>query len=392
MSLSGVRDISALTIPPPGRQEIETRIVDRGDDAFVRDALLREHNRGGQVFFLHNRVETIDQLARRLRALVPECSFAVGHGQMGARQLEEVMDAFTRGDVDVLVATTIVENGLDIPAAGTILIDQADHYGLSELHQLRGRVGRGRHKAHCYLLVDPLVPMRQVARDRLKAVEEMHQLGAGFAISMKDLELRGAGNLLGAQQSGHIAAVGYDLYCRLLKQTIERVRVGLGPDRAATEAELSAGVELELGLRAFLPEGWIPEQATRLEILRQLETIHSPQDAAALETLLRDRFGRLPPEARTLVASFRMRALALELGLRRVSFRGDVYVLEFEDRIALEHALAGGAAELRPIRTGVAHLVIPPRARAPQEAFAWLEELLAGARERPGAAAGAPRA
>jgi transcription-repair coupling factor (superfamily II helicase) len=226
------------------------------------------------------------------------------------------------------------------------------------------------------LLVDPLKPMPRMARDRLKALEEMHQLGAGFQISMKDLELRGAGNILGAQQSGHIAAIGYDLYCRLLKQTIERVRQGLGPDRDATEAELSAGVELELGLRAYLPESWIPTQETRLEILRQLDTIHDDAGAEELERTLRDRFGRLPPEASALLASFRLRARARALGLTRISHRGDVYVLEFDDRVTLEHALAGTRVELRPVRTGLAHLVIPPRERAPDKSLAWLDALL----------------
>ncbi|MEO6709503.1 MAG: DEAD/DEAH box helicase, partial [Planctomycetota bacterium] len=184
MSLSGVRDISALSVAPPGRQEIETALVDNSDDAFIREAFLREKNRGGQIFFLHNRVNSIVGVAHRLMTLVPECSFAIGHGQMGARALEEVMDVFSRGDADCLVATTIVENGLDIPAAGTIFIDEANHFGLAELHQLRGRVGRGQYKAHCYLLVDPLRPMREVARERLKALEELNQLGAGFQISM----------------------------------------------------------------------------------------------------------------------------------------------------------------------------------------------------------------
>jgi transcription-repair coupling factor (superfamily II helicase) len=380
MSLAGVRDISSLTTPPPGRQEIETKIVDRNNPDLVREMLLREKNRGGQAFVLHNRVSTIHAFARSLQERVPECSYAVGHGQMNAKELDEVMDAFSRGDVDVLVSTTIVENGLDIPAAGTILIDEADHYGLSELHQLRGRVGRGGHKSYCYLLVDPLKPMQQIARDRLKALEEMHHLGAGFAISMKDLELRGAGNILGPQQSGHIAAIGYDLYCRLLKQTVERVRQGLGPDREATEAELSAGVELELGLKAFLPETWIPTQQARLEVLRQLETIHSDESAAEVESLLRDRFGRPPPEARALLESFRLRALATNLGLTRICHRGDVYVLEFKDRVALEHALAGSKVDFRPIRTGVAHLVIPPRHREPLASARWLDQLLAGPR------------
>ncbi len=378
MSLAGVRDISALSTPPPGRQDVETVIVDRNDREFVRGALLREKNRDGQVFFLHNRVETIAMRARELQELAPDCTFAVGHGQMPAKQLEVVMDTFSRGDVDVLVATTIVENGLDIPAAGTILIDEADHYGLSELHQLRGRVGRGAHKAHCYLLVDPLKPMKQIARERLKALEEMSQLGSGFAISMKDLELRGAGNILGPQQSGHIASVGYDLYCRLLKETVERVRQGIGPEHVTSDSELAAGVELELGLRAYLPDAWIPEQSTRLEILRQLDTIQSPEAARELEAGLRDRFGRVPPEAHALVQSFRLRAQARELGLTRISHRGEIYLLEFKDRVALEHALAGRKVDLRPIRTGLAHLVIPTSKRAPDKALEWLEALLAG--------------
>jgi len=378
MSLAGVRDISALSSPPPGRQDVETRIVDRSDRELVREALLREKNRDGQVFFLHNRVSTILQEARALQELVPECSFAIGHGQMPPKELEAVMDSFSRGEVDVLVATTIVENGLDIPAAGTILIDEADHYGLSELHQLRGRVGRGSLKAHCFLLVDPLKPMKEIARERLKALEEMAALGSGFAISMKDLELRGAGNILGPQQSGHIASVGYDLYCRLLKETVERVRQGAGRDAVTPESQLAAGVELELGLRAFLPDAWIPEQATRLEILRQLDTIHSAEAASELEGVLRDRFGRLPPEARALVQSFRLRARALELGLTRISWRGEIYLLEFKDRVTLEHALAGRKVDLRPIRTGLAHLVIPTSRRAPDKALAWLEELLQG--------------
>lgn len=382
MSLAGVRDISSLTTPPPGRQEIETKIVDRNDPQLVREVLLREKNRGGQAFVLHNRVSSIAAFARSLQERVPECSYAIGHGQMPAKQLDEVMDAFARGDVDVLVATTIVENGLDIPAAGTILIDEADHYGLSELHQLRGRVGRSGNKSWCYLLVDPLKPMPQIARDRLKALEEMHQLGAGFAISMKDLELRGAGNILGPQQSGHIAAIGYDLYCRLLKQTVERVRQGLGPDREATEAELSAGVELELGLRAFIPDTWIPTQHARLEVLRQLETIHSDENAAEVLAMLRDRFGRPPPEAHALLESFRLRARATTLGVTRISHRGDVYVLEFKDRVALEHVLAGSKVDLRPIRTGLAHLVIPPRHREPLASARWLDQLLGGAPTR----------
>ena len=376
MSLAGVRDISALASPPPGRQEIETKLVDREDEALLREAILAEKNRQGQVFFLHNRVTSIERVARELSELVPECSFAIGHGQMGARQLERVMDVFEQGEVDVLVATTIVENGLDIPAAGTIFIDDADHFGLGELHQLRGRVGRGSHKAYCYLLLEKYKPIRQVARERLKALEELNQLGAGFAISMKDLEIRGAGNILGPQQSGHIASVGYDMYCRLLKQTVERMKAGLELDTESMGAQLSEGVELELGLRAYLPETWIPSEDTRLEILRVLDEIHTVEEATEAGAMLRDRFGRLPAEAEALLRSFALRAMARPIGITRVSYRNDVYLLEYTDRVDLETALRGSGAELRPIRTGIAHLVIPHDQRSPERALAWLEDHL----------------
>jgi transcription-repair coupling factor (superfamily II helicase) len=302
MSLTGLRNISALSEPPEGRQEIETLLVWAEDLEGVRQALLREKNRGGQVFFLHNRVASIAAVAARIQRLAPDCSLAIGHGQMTGRELREVMNAFTRGDVDVLVATTIIENGIDIPTANTILIDDADRFGLSELHQLRGRVGRGNHKAHCYLLIERTKPLRDVARERLKALEELNHLGAGFGISVKDLELRGAGNILGAQQSGHIAAVGYDMYCRLLKLTVERLHAGESFDREAPRIEeREAGPELELGLRAFLPESWIPGGDTRVEILRTLSEIHGTEDQDAARALLKDRFGRIPPEAESLL-------------------------------------------------------------------------------------------
>jgi len=387
MSLSGVRDISSLAIPPPGRQEIETALVDHGNDAFIRDAFLREKNRGGQVFFLHNRVHSIAAVAQRLMNLVPECSFAIGHGQMGARELERVMDLFDRGEADCLIATTIVENGLDIPAAGTIFIDDANHFGLAELHQLRGRVGRGQHKAHCYLLVDPKRPMSEIARDRLKALEELTQLGAGFQISMKDLEIRGAGNILGPQQSGHIGAVGYDMYCRLLKLTIERMKAGISADSLASDAELTPGVELELGLHAFLPAEWIASQDSRLEALRSLDGARSHAELDLALAALRDRFGRVPAQAEALVRQFRLR-LALEpLSITRLAWRNDAYLIEYSDRAALE-PLARQRVELRNLRTGVAHLVVPPRQRQPALGLAWLEALLHAAGVGPKIAAG----
>jgi transcription-repair coupling factor (superfamily II helicase) len=380
MSLSGARDISALTIPPEGRQEIETRISYEDEDDAIREALLREKNRGGQVFFLHNRVSSIASVAARLGRIAPECSFAIGHGQMGARELQRVMDSFTRGDVDVLVATTIIESGIDIPAAGTIVIDAADQFGLSELHQLRGRVGRGVNKAHCFLLIERNKPLREEARARLKALEEMNQLGAGFAISMKDLEIRGAGNILGPQQSGHIAAVGYDMYCRLLKRAVESLQVGGNAETAIALGPEAEGVDLELGLRAFLPETWIPDARTRLEVHRILASVRDEEDEARAAEMLRDRFGRVPDEAQALLRSLRLKGALERLTITRLSWRGAFYLLEFRDRVALEHGLELRNEDLRTIRTGVAHLAIPATEPDPKRALDWLEGLLKGRR------------
>jgi len=380
MSLAGVRDISALTVPPAGRQEIETVLGYVEDDDELRQALLFEKNRGGQVFFLHNRVESIVQRALHLHKLVPECSFAIGHGQMGARELMGVMDTFTRGEVDVLVATTIIESGIDIPAAGTIMIDQADHFGLSELHQLRGRVGRGANKARCHLLVEKWKSLSHEGRARLKALEELNQLGAGFQISMKDLEIRGAGNILGPQQSGNIGAVGYDMYCRLLKQCVENLQAGLAAEHAVGRHAEEGGVDLELGIRAFLPEEWLSDPRARIELLRQLSAIEGREDEARALEMLQDRFGRVPEEARDLLRLFRLKAQLERLSITRLTFRGDAYVLEYRDRIALEQGLGLARAELRPVRAGLAHLVIPEHAREPGRALTWFETLLKGER------------
>jgi transcription-repair coupling factor (superfamily II helicase) len=377
MSLSGLRDISALSVPPPGRQAIRTVLGYSDDDDAIRDAILREKARGGQAFFLHNRVQSIRAIAQRLQTLLPGVTFAVGHGQMGATELRAVMEAFTRGDADVLVATTIIENGIDIPTAGTILIDDADHFGLAELHQLRGRVGRGSTSSYCYLLVERNKPLNDVARERLKALEEMNHLGAGFGISIKDLELRGAGNVLGAEQSGHIAAVGYEMFCRLLKLTVDRLQSGEPAEGAAAEVgETEAGVELELGLRAFLPADWIPDADVRLELLRELAHVHTDEDARQAEEMLRDRFGRLPDEARALLRMFRLKARLDPHQLTRLAWHTDTYLIQYRDRVAFERLLGALPVELRRIKAGVAHLVIPGEHRDAEAALGWFEGLL----------------
>jgi len=382
MSMSGLRDISALTTPPPGRQDIETILASGTDKQAIREALLREKNRGGQSFFLHNRVQSIDRVARELAELVPECTFLVGHGQMAGTILQKIMGLFTRGEADVLVATTIIENGIDIPTAGTILMDRANHFGLSELHQLRGRVGRGSHKSYCYLLTDEEKTLTEIAEQRLKALEELNHLGSGFAISMKDLELRGAGNILGPEQSGHITSVGYDLYCRLLRKTVERMQRGgdvqsteYRPDEFVDPGE----VELELGLKAFLCDKWIPSADSRLELLRSFHEIRTAGDAKEALAMLRDRFGRVPAEAKELVRQFHLRVLFASASLTRVSLREDRWLIAYRDRATLEAALAssGAPVEMRPQGQGKGFLMVPKGLDA-RKATEWLEATLRG--------------
>jgi transcription-repair coupling factor (superfamily II helicase) len=292
---------------------------------------------------------------------------------MGGKELEKVMRAFTRGEVDVLIATTIIESGLDVPAAGTIVVHDADHFGLSELHQLRGRVGRGSQRGYCYLLIEKTKPIRDVARERLKALEEMNHLGAGFQISMKDLEIRGAGNVLGPQQSGHIGAVGYDLYCRLLKATVERLQQGMSLEEVQAEDPTLNGVELELGLEAYLPDTWIGDVHTRIEILRELSEVPTLEQHEEYRAGLRDRFGRIPAPAEALLRSFRLRLALQEAGITRVAWQQDRYLLQFADRLALERLFGGHGVDLRTIRTGLAHLVLPPGLGDAAAALDWLE-------------------
>jgi len=384
MSLSGIRDISALQVPPPGRQEIDTQLGYTDDDELITEAIRRELDRGGQVFFLHNKVKSIEAFTARIRGLVPEAQYAIGHGQMGAGELQEVMRAVNSGAAQVLIATTIIENGVDVAAAGTILINDADHFGLSELHQLRGRVGRGENKSFCYLLVERFKPLDKQARERLKALEELNHLGAGFGISVKDLELRGAGNVLGAQQSGHIAAIGYDMYCRLLKLTIERLQSGesiesMTAGNAPRFEEVEAGCELVLGTRALLPESWIPAPSQRLDVLRRLAHLHDEAEFVAEEQALRDRYGRLPAEAEALLRLFRLKVRLDPYQLRHVAWQEDRYVIQYVDRVQLEALFKGRGqrVDLRQIRPGVAHLVAPTRCHGDHAAaLEWLERIV----------------
>ena len=330
LSLMGAKDMSILETPPQNRIPTET-VVCGYDERIIRDAIQRELARQGQVYFLHNRIGTIESMAAKLKKLIPKARVLVGHGQMPEHELEEVMRQFVNGEADVLLSTTIIESGLDIPNANTIIIDRADRFGLADLYQLRGRVGRAQQKAYAYLMI-PRDLMRTEARKRINAIRQYSSLGAGFKIAMRDLEIRGAGNILGTQQSGHIVAVGFDLYCQLLKQAVAklkgekfnpRVELPVSLDFAATnEAEWFKSSEApEQTAPAFLPTGYISEPQTRIQAYRALAEATTQEQLDKLRSVWRDRFGRLPDAVENLLTLSAARLVAAARKITRVEVR-----------------------------------------------------------------------
>jgi transcription-repair coupling factor (superfamily II helicase) len=314
MSITGIRDMSTITTPPEERHPVLT-YVGVYDEKQISAAIRRELMRDGQVFFVHNRVDTIEKMASRLRDLVPEARVETAHGQLGEHRLENVIDAFWKREVDVLVCTTIVETGLDISNANTLIVDRPDRLGLSQLHQLRGRVGRGRERAYAYFLYPPDKPMTEEAHERLATIAAHTDLGAGMQVAMKDLEIRGAGNLLGAEQSGHIANVGFDLYVRLVGEAVAEYK-GDGPP-------VDESVRVELPVDARLPHEYVPSERLRLEAYRRLS---EAADEAAVEEVreeLLDRYGAPPAEVENLLEVARYRAHARSAGLREVTLQGN---------------------------------------------------------------------
>ncbi|HYF52264.1 MAG TPA: TRCF domain-containing protein, partial [Planctomycetota bacterium] len=301
MAMLGLRDISNLTQAPRNRRPIQTKVARVSDD-LLRRAILREVSRGGQIFVVHPRVYDLVDFKNRLAELVPEARFAVGHGQMDGDDLEAVMSKFLQHEVDVLVSTTIVESGLDIPSANTILVHEADHFGLAELHQLRGRVGRSDVQAYCYLLLPEKSALTPEGLRRLRALEEFDELGAGFQLAMKDLEIRGAGNVLGRQQSGEIAEVGYDLYCKLLDSTVKSLR--------GEQVEEEMEVTLLLRGAAYVPEEYVQDDKVVLEVYRRLDDARMDKDIDALKDEMVDRFGPLPPPAERMFEEAKLRRMA----------------------------------------------------------------------------------
>jgi transcription-repair coupling factor (superfamily II helicase) len=322
LALTGARDMSTIQTPPHDRLPVET-VATQYDERLIRDAIQRELNRGGQVFFLHNRVTTILTMQQTLQNLVPHARIVVGHGQMNPDELEEVMTKFVNGEADVLLSTTIIESGLDIPNANTIIIDRADRFGLSELYQLRGRVGRYKHQAYAYLLLPRHARLLTDVRKRISAMKQYSTLGSGFKIAMRDLEIRGAGNLLGAEQSGHITAVGFELYCQLLKQSVGSLK----GEKVKPRVEVRVALDFLLDA-TNLPENYAPESQHRIEIYRKLA---QASDKAALEALqkeMRDRFGPLPPPVELLLAVAELKVLASERNIAVVEVKEDKIMLK----------------------------------------------------------------
>jgi len=354
MALLGLRDISSLATPPLDRRAIHTEVC-HYDDRLIRQAILRELARDGQTFFVHNRVFNIESVADRVQRLVPEAKVAFAHGQMSAQQLEAAMLRFVRGQVNVLVCTTIIESGLDIPTANTMIIQDADRLGLAELHQLRGRVGRYKHRAYCYLLLPERRPVSPTAARRLKAIEEFSDLGAGFQIAMRDLEIRGAGNILGAEQSGHIAAVGYELYCRLLEEAVGQLKGTPPPARRE--------VHVELGIEAYLPRSYIPSERQRMEIYRRLAGCAAASELKQLADDLADAYGQRPPMVETLLDLAEIRLRAGAIGVESIIRVEPDLVFTVRDFHAVEGLFkdAPGTVRLPDART--AHWRMPPAYR-----------------------------
>jgi transcription-repair coupling factor (superfamily II helicase) len=367
MSLVGLRDISNLETAPEDRLAVETRVT-RFDPELIRHAVLRELNRSGQVFFVHNRVADIENVGARLREIVPEATIGIGHAQMPEHQLERVMVDFVNRRFDVLLSTTIVESGLDIPNANTIFIDEANRYGLADLHQLRGRVGRYKHRAYCYLLVDPKKHLPPTAVRRLRAIEEFSDLGAGFALAMRDLEIRGAGNILGTEQSGHIATVGYELYCDLLEKAVCRLKQL--PPKTTIE------VDVDLPCEAYLPRSYVPDMRVKIDLYRRLARVTSRAGLDDFREELLDRFGSPPPPAERLVRLAGLRIASHQWRIHTIRIENSYLVLGYTVEPLVRKLAATSGGRLRVVDGQSAYLPLGTELAEPDRILAQAESLL----------------
>jgi len=354
MALSGIRDLSIIATPPARRMAVKTLIV-QWDKALLREALQREIQRGGQAFVLHNEVRSIERIAREVAELVPEARIRIAHGQMRERELEAVMVDFYRQRFHILVCTTIIENGIDVPTANTLILNRADRFGLAQLHQLRGRVGRSHHLAYAYMVVPDRRSMTRDAEKRLEAIAALEELGAGFTLATHDMEIRGAGELLGEEQSGQIQQIGFSLYSELLNRAVAALRDGREPD---LDAPLSHGPEVELHVSALIPDDYLPDVHTRLTLYKRIAGVPDEAALRELQVEMIDRFGLLPQPVRNLFAIAALRQSATALGLSRMDLGPRGGRLEFgEGTRADPQALI----ELIQSQPGQYRLAVPDR-------------------------------
>ncbi|MDG1046746.1 MAG: helicase-related protein, partial [Bacteroidia bacterium] len=340
-SLMGARDLSIIQTPPPNRRPVQTE-VQAWNDEIIKESISAEITRGGQAFVIHNRVKDIQEIAQRIRNLVPQANVIVGHGQMKGDELEKVMVQFIEGEYNVLVATTIIESGLDIPNANTIIINNAHMFGLSDLHQMRGRVGRSNIKAYCYLLAPPIYTLPDEGRRRLQAIEEFSDLGSGFNVAMRDLDIRGAGNLLGAEQSGFIAEIGFNMYHKILDEAIQELRDGefkevlekVDGKPKPKKLEVSSTVETDFDAR--IPEKYVGNVAERINLYTQLSTLDNVEDLDQSMEKIIDRFGKLPKEVSQLFLSIRLKIAAQNIYAEKLKTRGSDVFLYFNNDLGEE--------------------------------------------------------
>ena len=373
MAVVGIRDISSLQTPPVDRRAIATQ-VRLFDEELIRSAILRELNRDGQVYFVHNFVRSIEAMAATVQRIVPEARVVFGHGQMKDGELEEVMYRFVQREADVLVATTIIESGIDIPSVNTIFINRAERFGLADLHQLRGRVGRSSHRAYCYLLLSPKHSPTPKAAKRLKTIEEFSELGAGFRIAMRDLEIRGTGNLLGKEQSGHIGAVGYELYCRLLDQTVRRLRNE--PDT------MLPAVHVDLGVAAHIPTHYIHAERSRIEIYRRIVACAVPPDLRQLEADLVDSFGPIPSSVARLLEVAEIRVGARQFGIKSINLAPPDVVFKVDRMTDAESVFRDAPGTVRMPDLETIHLRPPAGCLAPSSLLPILRNMFRKAMSR----------
>ncbi|MFQ5445102.1 MAG: transcription-repair coupling factor, partial [Nitrospinales bacterium] len=313
-SLMGVRDLSVIETPPCDRLAIKT-YVRKFDETVIREAILRELDRGGQIYFVHNKVKSIHSMAQLIQNILPQVRIGIAHGQMPEKSLENVMKKFIDHEIDLLMCTSIIESGLDIPAANTIIINRADQFGLAQLYQLRGRVGRYKHQAFAYLMVPGMMAITPEARKRIAAIEELSELGAGFQLAARDMEIRGTGNLLGHNQSGHINAIGFDLYCKLIEDTVKEIK--------GEKVETRIEPEIDLQTKGYIPKDYIPDLNQRLEIYRRLHLMSDMESMKAIEDEMVDRFGRPPEPVEKLLLLLEIKILCQKLHISKARIQKD---------------------------------------------------------------------